>query len=241
MKYLDLTLPTPEENLACDEALLDACDESGSPADEVLRFWEPTRPFVALGYANREATEANADFCSRHGIPILRRCTGGGTVLQAPGVLNYSVILVITPDSPVQSISSTNDYVLAQLVKALAPALNAPVESRGQTDLAIGGLKICGNAQRRKKSALLFHGSFLLNLDFQLLEQALPMPSKQPDYRANRSHTDFLKNLQSDPARIKRALREVWEAREVLPDAPQSRIRRLVEEKYLTPEWNHKF
>ena len=30
MKYLDLTLPTPEANLACDEALLDWCDAGGS-------------------------------------------------------------------------------------------------------------------------------------------------------------------------------------------------------------------
>jgi len=37
MNYLDLTLPSPEENLACDEALLELCDEG--LGDEVLRVW----------------------------------------------------------------------------------------------------------------------------------------------------------------------------------------------------------
>ena len=40
MKYFDFTLPTPAENLACDEALLEACERGG---DEILRFWEPKR------------------------------------------------------------------------------------------------------------------------------------------------------------------------------------------------------
>ena len=37
MKQLDLTLPSPAENLACDEALLDWCEENGG--EEILRFW----------------------------------------------------------------------------------------------------------------------------------------------------------------------------------------------------------
>ena len=43
MKLLDLTLPSPAENLACDEALLDWC-ENGE-GEEVLRFWESARTF----------------------------------------------------------------------------------------------------------------------------------------------------------------------------------------------------
>src|ERR1039458_272237 len=86
---------------------------------------------------------------------------------------------------------------LPRLVSAdtLAKLIKAPVEWRGQTDLAIGGLKCAGNAQRRRRRFLLFHGSFLLHLDLGLLEKILPLPSHQPDYRLNRSHSDFLVNL----------------------------------------------
>ena len=46
---LDLTLRTPEENLALDEALLAAAEASAGR--ETLRFWESPVPFVVLGVA----------------------------------------------------------------------------------------------------------------------------------------------------------------------------------------------
>src|SRR3954454_25007928 len=93
MKLFDLTLATPGENLACDEALLDACEEEG--AGEVLRFWEPREYFVVLGYANEARREVDLEFCATRSIRVLRRCTGGGTVLQGPGSLNYTLVLRI--------------------------------------------------------------------------------------------------------------------------------------------------
>src|SRR5688572_6131078 len=93
MRWLDLTFPTPAENLACDEALLDLC-EAGF-ADEVLRFWESPTHFVVVGYGNKVDSEVEVAACRADGIPILRRCTGGGTVLQGPGCLNYSLVLRI--------------------------------------------------------------------------------------------------------------------------------------------------
>ena len=84
MRYCDLTLSTPAENLACDEALLQLAEEDGA-AGEILRVWEPMQYFVVVGYANRVATEVNLPFCQDNGVPVLRRCTGGGTVLQGPG------------------------------------------------------------------------------------------------------------------------------------------------------------
>ena len=86
MRHLDLTIPSPAENLACDEALLDWC-ESGDGV-ECLRFWESPEPFVVVGYANKVETEVNVAACEARKIPILRRCSGGGTVVQGPGCLN---------------------------------------------------------------------------------------------------------------------------------------------------------
>ena len=98
MKCLDLTLRTPAENLACDEGLLDFCE--GGCGHEILRFWEPQTHFVVLGHANRVATEVDREACERLGIPVLRRCSGGGTVLQGPGCLNYSLILKFPCTAP---------------------------------------------------------------------------------------------------------------------------------------------
>ena len=179
VKCLDLTLPTPAENLACDEALLEDCESGGG--GEVLRFWESPTHFVVLGLANRLATEAHREACDRLGIPILRRCSGGGTVLQGPGCLNYSLILKFDGAGPFRSISTTTEFILKRHCAALSALAGKTVELKGQSDLAIGGLKISGNAQRRKRHALLFHGTLLLRFDLALLGNVLPLPSKQPD------------------------------------------------------------
>jgi lipoate-protein ligase A len=110
MKLLDLTLPTPAENLACDEALLDCCEGEGG--GEILRFWEPSEHFVVVGYANQVSAEANVSACAAGSIPILRRCSGGGTVLQGPGCLNYSLILKITEGGPLAGINSANCFIM---------------------------------------------------------------------------------------------------------------------------------
>src|SRR5438067_10209934 len=110
MKYLDLTLPTPEANLACDEALLDWCDAGGS--EDLLRFWESPVPFVVVGYANHVALEAHVSICRARSIPLLRRCTGGGTVVQGAGCLNYSLVLHVDETGPLSTIPGTNRSVM---------------------------------------------------------------------------------------------------------------------------------
>ena len=236
MKLCDLTLPTPEENLACDEALLDLCEAGGS--DELLRFWAPPQYFVVVGYANKAATEVNLPVCRELGIRVLRRCTGGGTVLQGPGVLNYSLVLRIDESGPCHSIPATNQFILERHRDALAGLVQAPIEWRGQTDLALGGLKFAGNAQRRRRRVLLFHGSFLLHLDLGLLAKVLPQPSRQPAYRGNRSHAEFLINLNVPDHAIKAALSQTWHAAAPLDAIPLDQIALLAREKYALDEWN---
>ena len=243
MELLDLTLPSPAENLACDEALLDTA-EAGD-GEEVLRFWEPREHFVVVGYANKVATEVNVAACEARGIPVLRRCSGGGTVVQGPGCLNYTLVLRITADGPLHNIGVANQFIMRQNRAAIA-TLNSQsstlnVAIRGHTDLAISERKFSGNSQRRRKRFLLFHGTFLLNFDLALVSELLPMPSKQPEYREHRSHTEFLTNLNVSVDKVKAALQRAWKAEEVLENPPLEKIAALARDKYATREWNLKF
>jgi len=239
MKFLDLTLPSPAENLAADEALLDACEAGAS--GELLRFWEPTEPFVVVGYANKIASEINVPACQRRNIAILRRCSGGGTVVQMPGGLNYSLLLKITEDGPTQSITSANQSIMERNRQALATATGQPVVVRGHTDLVIGDKKFAGNSQRRRRNYLLFHGTILLAGDLNLISELLLMPSLEPDYRGNRPHLDFVMNLEVSAETVKAALREAWNANEPLANPPLEPMAMLTRERYLTAEWNLKF
>lgn len=247
MLYFDLQPASPAEQLATDEALLDWC-EAGH-GEEMLLFWEPRETFIVVGYANKVATEVNAHACERLEVPIYRRCSGGGTVVQMPGGLNYSVILRILENSPTQNISSTNQFVmernriavetLTSEFKTQNPELKISV--RGHTDLCLGNLKFAGNSQRRRKHYLLFHGTLLLNCDLTPISELLPMPSLQPDYRASRSHAEFVTNLNLPAKTVKAALAKVWNACEELKNPPVEEIKKLAREKYSTREWNFKF
>ena len=239
MKFLELTGANPAENLAADEALLDWAEEG--QGSETLLFWEPRATFVVVGYANKIATEVDVATCAGQGIPILRRCSGGGTVVQMPGGLNYALILKITEEGPTRNITSANQYIMERNRRALATAAGQPVVVRGHTDLAIGDQKFAGNSQRRRRRYLLFHGTFLLAADLPRISELLRMPSLEPDYRGHRSHGDFVRNLGLPAETVKTALRHEWNAQEPLLDLPQEGMDRLVREKYATDAWNGKF
>jgi len=247
MKLLDLTLPSPAENLACDEALLEWCENGAH--EELLRFWESPEYFIVVGYANKLAAEVNVAVCATKGIPVFRRCSGGGTVLQGPGCLNYTLILQITGSCPFHSITSANRFIMERNRAALESLYaNSPIRDpsakivvRGHTDLCLGNSKFSGNSQRRRKHFLLFHGTFLLNFDLALMGEVLQMPSKQPDYRKNRAHAEFLTNLNQPAEDVKTALRKAWNADSPLRNPPIGNIAALAREKYATLAWNRKF
>jgi len=253
---LDLTRATPELNLACDEALLDWAEAHDSPG--LLRFWESDRHFVVLGYANRVADEVNVEACRAQSVPILRRCSGGGTVLQGPGCVNYAIILPMSSVShpshsspapgPEQKhseggITAANQFIMGVHRAALTKLLGKEVTIEGHTDLAIAGRKFSGNAQRRKRTHLLFHGSFLLGFDLELISQFLRFPSRQPAYREGREHLDFLTTLDVRRDNLQLALQEAWGAREAASELNglEAATEQLCSEKYAREAWNMKW
>ena len=239
MKYTDLTFPTPEHNLACDEALIEMCEKGYQ--HEILRFWEPTNYFIVLGYSRKIHSDVNMSACQANKIPLLRRLSGGGTVLQGPGCLNFSLVLKIGNSKPLKNITDTNSFIMKRHAEALKPLLGNEIRVQGLSDLALGTLKFSGNAQRRRKDFLLFHGTFLTSFNISLIEQLLPVPSKQPPYRKNRTHKAFLTNLSILPQSIKEALRKKWGANDLLEHIPLEHINQLAKERYSQSAWNLKF
>jgi lipoate---protein ligase len=115
----------------------------------------------------------------------------------------------------------------------------------GTSDLTIDGKKFSGNAQRRKKRCLLFHGSFLLNFDIPLVSEILRMPPQQPLYRQNRNHDAFIRNIPVERSVIERELVRVWNARTALDIEIKRKVldttAELVRTKYSTGDWNRRF
>jgi lipoate-protein ligase A len=211
MKLLDLSLPTPEENLALEETLL----EWGEAFEvECLRFWESPGHFVVLGAGSPSRTDVNTEACVIHGVPVLRRCSGGGTVVQGPGCLNYTLVLDRQhPDRQLlESISGTNELVLHTVAKGLSACGLYGAGLQGISDLTIEGLKFSGNSQRRRKRFVLFHGTILYNMDLNLIAELLGTPEKMPDYRENRQHLGFVRNVEVDPVCARIEIARAWGA-----------------------------
>jgi lipoate-protein ligase A len=236
MRYLDLTLGAADENLALDEALLDEAEHSPEPR-ETLRFWEPAGLIAVLGRSSRAEEEVDLEACRADGVPVLRRASGGATILTGPGCLMYALVLSYELRPAIRAVDMAHHVVLDTLgaaLRGLAPA----VRCRGISDLALGDWKFSGNSVRCRRRHLLYHGTLLYRFPLSLVEKYLRMPPRQPEYRAGRDHRAFLANLPLEVRAIRAALRTAWQASDVLSDWPRERTAQLVAERYSQSQWN---
>lgn len=235
LDLLDHTFATPEDNLACDEALLNAAERAGQPR-EVLRFWESARPLVVVGYSSHVDVEVHRDVCRRREIPILRRTSGGAAVMAGPGCLMYALVLSYQLRPQLRDLSRAHELVMGRMLRALSPHV-PHLEQRGTCDLAWKGRKVSGNSVRCRRDHLLYHGTLLYRFPLDLLDECLAMPPRQPDYRQQRNHGAFVANLPLEAEQIKTALSAAWQAEKPCPPPLQAELDPLIAEKYGRQEW----
>lgn len=235
MDYLELTLASAAENLALDEALLEAAEEGTGPG-EVLRLWEPTAPLVVVGRSSRFEDEVRLDVCRRLGIPVLRRVSGGAAIVTGPGCLMYAVVLSYRARPQLRLLEHAHRLVMDTLAEALRP-LVPEIQVRGICDLSVAGCKVSGNSVRCKRDHLLYHGTLLYSFPLELIERCLKMPSRQPDYRQGRAHAAFVANLDVPPERLRQRLRQAWGAEQELVAWPAEATAQLVAERYRQADW----
>lgn len=236
MQLLDLTLPSPEENLALDEALLDLAEAAPRPC-ELLRLWEPDRPLVVIGRSSQVAIEVHQQNCGDHQIPVLRRCSGGAAIVTGRGCLMYAVVLSYQQRPQLAMIDEAHRFVLGTVVRALA-RIGVAARHQGSSDLTVDERKFSGNSMRCKRTHLLYHGTLLYDFPLELIGECLATPPRQPEYRAGRDHRSFVGNLTADVSDLRRALIAEWQATERLETWPRELTELLVREKYTTDAWN---
>jgi lipoate---protein ligase len=193
--------------LAGDQTLFDEV-EAGR-ADRLYRSWRAMQPLVVAGRHRPLADDVELAACRADGVPVIRRASGGGTVVLGAGCLNYAVVLSLVSRPELLDVAHSFAVILDALVEALAvPGL----ERRG-TDVSLLGRKVSGNAQRRGRRALLHHGTLLFDFDASLATRYLREPSRQPAYREGRRHGEFLTNiplpLDVARARLEHGLRQI--------------------------------
>jgi lipoate---protein ligase len=209
----DVSLDSPEDNILLDEALFVSADTG--PGGEVLRFWESRKIFVVLGRIGKEHDDVDLTAAQKDGIPVLRRTSGGGTVVQGPGCLNYTLVLAKDRDPALADLRKSYQWISSRIMDALS---QLGIESRfhpiSDIALASNAKKFSGNAQHRGKSFILHHGTILYDFDLSLIGRYLKMPKDIPDYRAGRSHEDFVTNISVNPLKFKALLQSIFHAKE---------------------------
>ena len=237
MRLLDFSFRSPAKNLALDEVLLDNAGDG-----EVLRLWESPTPFVVLGVSQVLRVHVIESACIRDRVPILRRCSAGGCVLQAPGCLNFTLVLQHTGKPEIRTVRDSYCFILGKLAEALQRR-GVHASHKGVSDLAVGGRKISGNAQKRRRDVVLHHGTLLYGLDPELMERYLRDPADRPQYRGDRSHRGFVASITLTRDQLKEAIIEAFGA-----DRSNSRLRpgelrlvsQLVTEKYALEVWSRR-
>ena len=240
MRLLDLSYPDPARNLALDEALLEGVAAGTAP--DTLRFWECPSVFVVIGSSQQLREVANEFNCLRDGVPILRRCSAGGAVLQGPGSLNFALALSYENYPETSALHASYAYILDRVGAALA-SIGIPAERQGVSDLAIEGLKCSGNVQRRKRNAFLHHGTLLYRVEPALMGRYLPEPQDRPEYRGMRNHAEFVRAATATPEMLRTAVTNIFcaaSAPGALSPEEEHTVNMLAREKYAFREWNYR-
>jgi lipoate-protein ligase A len=238
MRLIDVTLPTPEENLALDEALLDEAEDHVAPC-ESLRLWEPTSAMVVVGRSSCVESEVRQSACRERGIPVLRRSSGGATIITGPGCLMYAVVLSLEMRPELRAIDFAHRFVLGTIIAPLTRH-GLVVAHRGTSDLTLGDRKFSGNSLRVRREHLLYHGTLLYAFPLDLITLCLESPPRQPEYRSGRPHEEFVTNLPLPGSEVRRTLTDAWQIDRVADEWPAKRVADLVATKYSRREWNYR-
>ena len=207
----DISFLTPQENILFDDVLLHLAE--GGQGEEVLRFWESKELFIVLGRISRAEEDLFVEHIVEDDIPVLRRSSGGGTVLQGKGCLNYSLILSKDSHPAINDLRRSYQFILGKIISALK---NTGIETvfLPISDIALvdNQKKISGNAQKRGKKFILHHGTVLYNFDLVKIERYLKLPKSVPEYRRGRSHKEFVTNVSAEGIKIKENIRRIFNA-----------------------------
>jgi lipoate---protein ligase len=166
---LELDLPSAG-HMALDEVLLDAVAAGRRPP--ILRFWGWTEPTLVLGSNQAVANELDLLAVERHGFTVVRRLSGGGTMLAEPGrTITWSLV---TPVGPVAGMSFVESFAhLDRWAVDTLRSLGVDAGYRPINDIVSPSGKIAGAAQARRRGALLHHVTMAYSMDPALLSELI--------------------------------------------------------------------
>ena len=184
----------PFRNLAIEEYLLDAAGGEGDASfalggrhSLVLFLWRSANA-VVIGKNQNPWRECNLRRLDEEKGALARRLSGGGAVFHDAGNLNYAFVV------PRAAYDSCRQ--LCVVMQALG-RLGIRAQVAGKSSLAVGGLKISGNAFCFRRTSAMHHGTVLVSTDLDRMERLLRRPPLTLRTRAISSVPARVTNLSS--------------------------------------------
>ncbi|MGE3954990.1 MAG: lipoate--protein ligase family protein [Parachlamydiales bacterium] len=145
-------------------------------------------PAIVMGISGNEEELLHREAVSRHGIPIIRRYSGGGTVV----VDEETLFITLIGSSALLEGPCFPEPIMRWAEGLLAPVI--PGLKLRENDFVIGERKVAGNAQYIRKGRFCHHLTLLWDYSEERMA-TLKLPKRRPTYRADRDHGSFLTRL----------------------------------------------
>ena len=162
-------------NMAVDEVVL--LSQKGAP-NPTLRFYTWSSPAFSFGYFQDIASEVDVEACRVGGIELVKRMTGGGTVVHG---WDLTYTLTLPRHTGEKRISETYRCIGQSLVKAfeklglpaachavdtdvLQASQNICLTNPADYDVMCDGKKLAGVSVRRNRNGMMFQGYISLNM-----------------------------------------------------------------------------
>jgi len=161
-----------------------------------FRVWVPDKTIAVLGYSQNPQQELIPVEVEKAEIPVYQRRGGGGAVLLSSGCICLALRLKRRKESGIADyFASVNGFIR----DVLREEMGIDAVPAGISDLSVGDRKISGSSLYLSREYALYLGSVLVSAFLEDMDRVLTFPSRVPDYRQNRSHRDFLRNISELP------------------------------------------
>jgi len=169
---------------------------NGLEIDE-MRFdiWSPDNIQIVLGRSKKEEDDVFLEKAREDNIPIIRRETGGGTVLIDSGCI--IVDIGYRAESRCRKIDMLQkaNAIIAKMLNDIGIEAKFDAE---WPDILVGECKICGSSLGIRNTNFLYSASLIYDaLSIQMIDKYLKIPIRMPAYRNARNHRDFLISVNS--------------------------------------------
>lgn len=198
-------------------------------------FLWSSEPTVIFGRNQDIEAEVNLDYCRRNSIDVFRRKSGGGCVYSDRGNLMLSCVVKDT------NVQASFQRYLDSLVNALR-GLGLPAVSSLHNDVLVGERKVSGNACFVCGGCSIIHGTLILDIDFEKLQNSITPPASKllsHGVKSVRQRVASLRELglTADESVIRQAIiSEFCDSSSILDAGAEAEICRI-ESEYLNPDF----